>query len=114
MRPFDFELWKAGEPVILRNGQKVEQLTKFDLSNKSMLAGVVDESFFLWEINGSYFSTDGQSNFDLVHPEKERWANIYKHEDYECLGMVCYSLEEAKLSANGRDNYIGTYKLVKP
>ena len=116
MRPFNIELWKAGEPVITRDGREVEQLTYFENATEIefKLMGVVAGEINSWKLNGRYAKFEKDNDFDLFHPEQERWANIYKREDHECLGMVCYSEEEAKLSANGRDNYIGTYKLVKP
>jgi hypothetical protein len=120
MRPFNLDLWEAGEPVITRNGQKVEQLTKFDLGHKFMLAGVVDETFLLWEIDGSYFHDSEKSNFDLFHPDTRRFVLLVddiKNGEVIPRGIVYYSHEAAivapSLSDFSKAKFLGVYELVK-
>ena len=118
MRPFNIELWKAGEPVVTRDGQQVEQLTYFD-SRKSThkLVGIVDGDLYAWLPKGYFFCENRNSDFDLFHPEPEMWVNVYQHNDSQWTsGNIMPSKEEAEERApkDGiNTRYIGTYKLVK-
>lgn len=116
MRPFNLDLWEAGEPVITRNGQKVEQLTKFDLDDKFILAGVVDDTLKVWSIDGKYHDPV----FDLFHPDTRRFVLLVddiKNGEVIPRGIVYYSHEAAivapSLSDFSKAKFLGVYELVK-
>ena len=117
MRPFNIELWKAGEPVITRDGRKIEQLTYFEnvTETEFKLMGVVDGQFQSWKLNGQYAKFEEHDDLDLLHPEPEMWVNVYQNHDLRCTGGIIDSKKEAEeIQASGNyPDYIGTYKLVK-
>jgi hypothetical protein len=116
MRPFNLDLWKAGEPVITRDGRTVEQLTYFDSRKDSVnvLYGTVNGKIGSWDLKGLAFQ-DVKTNVDLFHPEPEMWVNVYQNHNLRCTGVIIDSKEEAEeIQASGNyPDYIGTYKLVK-
>jgi len=116
MRPFEIELWKAGEPVITRDGREVEQLTYFENKQGThKFVGIVNGQMHSWKDNGYFVDELYQTEHDLFHPEPEMWVNLYGKKDRITTGKVCHSQQEAKerLIA-GNEHYIGTYKLIKP
>ena len=115
MRPFNLELWRAGEPVITRDGRLVEQLTFFaKCISVFKLVGIIDGHMESFTTEGRYSKTN-ENGLDLFHPEPEMWVNVYQNRDLRCTGGIIDSKEEAEeIQASGNyPDYIGTYKLVK-
>jgi hypothetical protein len=117
MRPFDLELWKAGEPVITRMGTPVEQLTFFETrtSSEFKLVGTAKGDIYTWTVEGKQLLIN-ESDFDLFHPEPEMWVNVYKEGDSIYFSCVYKSQKDAEDGAwtNKFPSKVGTYKLVKP
>jgi hypothetical protein len=120
MRPFNIDLWKAGEPVITRDGREVEELTYFE-SKKGpyKLCGTLNGLLESWTIDGFFQECKSESNDDLFHPEPEMWVNVYDRKNgLSQYGLLCgeihRSKDEAEKNIVDRYVYIGTYKLVKP
>jgi hypothetical protein len=115
MRPFDLELWKAGEPVITRDGREVKELTYFEsIKVPYKLCGTLDGLLQTWTIEGFFQQNKNCSNDDLFHPEPEMWVNVYKVDKTKVAGDIQESKEKAQNSIGNKNAYIGTYKLVKP
>lgn len=120
MKPFSLESWRAGEPVITRDGQQVEQLTYFENATQCefKLMGVVNGNIHSFKMNGKYSTFEKDNNLDLFHPEPEMWVNVYHSQNglskYQFdYGVIHHSKEEAEKNIGYRNVYIGTYKLVK-
>lgn len=119
MRPFNLELWKAGEPVITRDGRKIEQLTYFDnISSCYKFYGTLEGDVYAWTFEGKKwdFEYDNDDILDLFHPEPEMWVNAYKEGDSIYFSSVYKSQKDAEDGALNMKfpTKLGTYKLVKP
>lgn len=114
MRPFDLKLWKAGEPVITRDGREVKELTYFRTKKGIWkVYGTVDGELNSWNDAGTLVSYR-ESHLDLFHPEPEMWVNVYQSKGGAYYTNIYQSKEKAEscIALIG-NNYIGTYKLVK-
>jgi hypothetical protein len=119
MRPFEIELWKAGEPVITRDGREVEQLTYFDNKQGThKFVGIVNGQLNSWKDNGYFVDELCETEHDLFHPEPEMWVNVYEHNDSQwTTGKIMPSKEQAEERAQkdgSNTRYIGTFKLINP
>jgi len=115
MRPFNLELWKAGEPVITRDGREVEQLTYFESKKGPFkLCGTLNGLLESWTIEGFFRACKSKTDDDLFHPEPEMWVNVYEGKDRMITSRIYTSKREAEKSKIDEFTYIGTYKIVKP
>lgn len=116
MKPFNLEDWKAGKPVITRNGDTVEQLTFFNTNDSSFkLAGVVLGILHRWNINGKFYCTELDSHLDLFHPEEEMWVAVYINPFDKAyhVSPIFLSKEDAIQICYGVEGAMKVYKLVK-
>jgi len=116
MRPFDIELWKAGEPVVTRDGREVKELTYFRTKKGIWkVYGTVDGELNAWNDAGSSLSNT-ESHLDLFHPESEMWVNVYNRGGIIVADDIYFTEIDSKKSIYilSKDKYIGTYKLIKP
>jgi len=79
MKPFNLDEALAGKPIITKDGQKVTELTRFSLTQKNCLIGVIDKTLYSWTIDGKFTSRD-ESGMDLfMAPEsKFLWINLWQ------------------------------------
>lgn len=113
MIPFNIERFRAGETVITRDGRIVKDLTYMESRKQYKLVGTVNGGLLSWTIDGK-FSTEGDVlPADLIHPQPEMWVNVYDRGDIFVAGHIHNSEEDSKNKILSKEQYIGTYKLVK-
>lgn len=119
MKPFDLEKALAGEPVVTRDGRKVQQFKHFhsltDRANRTECIGaVLDGSVREWNLKGEYRSNylEDTSKYDLFMAPKQRtaWVNVYKQESGSLIAAaVPYTSEQAAKDAAAKS----TMRLVQ-
>ena len=79
MKPFNLERALAGDPVVTKAGEPVEQLHKFDTIDMKCIFGVVEGEVYSWRIGGEFYE-EGESDKDLFMATKKcsGWINISK------------------------------------
>jgi hypothetical protein len=79
MKPFNLSEALAGKRIITKDGQKVTELTRFSLTQKNCLIGVIDNTLYSWTIDGKFTSRD-ESRLDLfmVSESKFLWINLWQ------------------------------------
>lgn len=115
MKPFNLELWKAGEPVITRDGSEVKELTYFEtMVSKYKLFGTTNGELHNWNDSGQHYD-NGTSRYDLFHPEPEMWVNLFKTDYSRWTGRIFNTKKEAEEFAERESDakHIGTFKLVR-
>ena len=92
MKTFNLERALAGDPVITRAGEPVEQLHKFDTIENDCIFGVVEGEVYSWRIGGEFYK-EGESDKDLFMVIKKHrgWINIYRGNDGYRLDPMIYS-----------------------
>lgn len=69
---FDWDKYQSGEyDVYTKMGQKVSQLTKFNVDFLQEYVGVVDGEIELWFADGIWHTENATSSMDLVLKSKE-------------------------------------------
>jgi len=113
MKPFNLEKALAGEPVVTRDGRKINDLHFFHtLTRDCKLYGVINNSINAWTHEGKWLSTGVEQPEDLFMAEPEKWINVYYSEEREqawCGGVYEYE-KEAKENSK-KANYQTTIKL---
>jgi hypothetical protein len=99
-KPFNLERALAGDPVVMRDGRPVTQITKFDIYGRRALHGVVEGHVISWFENGRYYSS-GESSYDLLMAPKKRtvWVNMYGD------GWRCYWYDSEEEADNNAMQY---------
>lgn len=114
MKQFNLEDFKAGKPVITREGIEVKQISYFENVGNYCIVAVVENNLRIYTKEGKYFNNGGYSDLDLFHPEEEMWVNVYKRSDEYVHGYIYKSKNDALAIISPFDEtYIDTYKLVK-
>lgn len=114
MKPFNLQKALAGEPVVTRDGRKINDLHYFyTLTRDCKLYGVINNSIMAWTNEGHWLSTGVEQPEDLFMADKERWANLYWDDiSFKAyIGDTIYSTEEEAKENGKSPNYRTTIKL---
>jgi hypothetical protein len=115
MKKFNLEKALAGEPVVTRDGQKVTQLTLFEINDQYPLRGVINMILLRFPKEGIFDLSLKNHPLDLfMAPEKKSvWVNVYEKENGEFeLGMQHTTLQRATNNIRGNENYIKTIEIT--
>ena len=85
MKPFDLERAKAGDPVMMKNGQPV-RIICFDANNIYPIIGLAtskpggNEAIYGYTFEGKYTNSISITEFDLVMATKKKklWRRLWK------------------------------------
>jgi hypothetical protein len=106
MKPFDLVRALAGEPVVMRNGTKVEEFHYFETAPDRFKVVVVSGgSFYFYNTSGQ---VEGTSYSDLFMAPKKRtvWVNVWeddRRDVNDTFGRVYSSEKLANLVSSGMD-----------
>ncbi|HXK00725.1 MAG TPA: hypothetical protein VNF93_02425 [Buchnera sp. (in: enterobacteria)] len=105
MKPFDLEKALNGEPVITRNGYKVNQLKKYTVRCKKVIAGVIEDynKINTWNIDGSFYRNqeDRRDLFMEDKPKKKYYLGIEKFSPDKKYRLTSYLCECKEQVING-------------
>lgn len=115
MKPFDLEKALAGEPVVTREGKKVEELVCFKANILYPVKALIDRCLVEYTKEGKFYTGDKPSCKDLLMAptQKEGWVNVYKDKSGTYAGQNIYDTEqEAREGRTSISCYMGPAKIT--
>jgi hypothetical protein len=111
--PFNLERALAGDPVVIRGGKEVTELTLFKgLATNYPLNGVINGALKNWTVEGKWLISEPDHSHDLYmkpRPSKKLWIAVSKtpvFNNCSTYNLSGYAEENAsELNHKDRNNY---------
>lgn len=118
MKAFNLEKALAGEPVVTRNGRKVQEIHHFKMDKSEWCVGVViDGGFYSYCIDGTQMRPFEEDAMDLFMytVKKTVWVNIFEGSEAYGMSVGSYLYEtEQEAMCQGQKSHrklICTYRM---
>jgi len=113
MKPFNLERALSGDPVVMRNGEKVIAIYYLkEAESEQKIIAIREDGRYAFLFDGGKYYTESQSNLDLFMAAQEVtiWKNVYgvSNSDY-WIGETDFKSEKDAINyANNGSAYIKT------
>lgn len=97
LKKFDLQLALSGKPVSTRIGNPITRLTHFpeSINPNSRLAGLMNGTITSWSVNGSYWASENESQYDLFMLVEEREFAVAV---WNSVGGLCATIESSSFA----------------